>query len=74
MRINTRTGSLDLTKRERQTLADCKALLLAIAKHGCGDVAESASDAADGLGVVQRELECTPFPVAPDGEEVKAPY
>ena len=71
MRINTRTGSLDLTKRELQTLADCKALLLAIAKHGDGDMEESADAAADAVGVVQATL-AGPVPVA--GEIVNAPY
>ena len=65
MRINTRTGSLDLTKRELQTLADCKALLLQIAKHGDGNICEAAETTADGIGGVQKSLSDVGEPVAP---------
>ena len=56
MRINTRTDSLELTKREHQTLADAKSLLLQISKHGSGEMAENAAQAAEDIGVVQSNL------------------
>jgi hypothetical protein len=73
MRINTRTGSLDLTKREQQTLADCKALLLQIAKHGDGAVSDMAEGAADEVSNVQAALAGSVL-VAPDGEVINPPY
>lgn len=56
MQVNTKTGQCKLTKREQQTLADAKALLLQIAKHGEGRLTESADFAADKIGEVQQVL------------------
>lgn len=56
MRINTRDGSVELLKQERKTLADCKALLVQIAKHGSEELAESADQGADYIGVVEATL------------------
>ncbi len=56
MRINTRNGNLDLTKREHQTLSDAKELLLQLSKHGSGSLAENAAQAAEEVGCVQGEL------------------
>jgi hypothetical protein len=65
MRINTRTGSLDLLKREEQTLADCKALLVQIAKHGDGALSDMAEGAADEVGNVITALKGEPALVPP---------
>ena len=53
MRINTKTNSLDLDKREHKTLADCKALLLQIAKHGDDELMGRADVGADQIAAVQ---------------------
>ncbi len=53
MRINTRNETLDLTKREHQTLLDARSLLLQISKHGDGELAENAAEAAEAIGLVQ---------------------
>lgn len=74
MRINTRTGSLDLTKRELQTLADCKALLFAISKHGTGDLEGAADEAAECIGAVQAALSGKEIVLTPSGEIANAPY
>ena len=65
MRINTRTDKLDLTKQEERDLARAKKLLVDIAKHGNGTLADVADVAADKIGEVQRELTAEP---------VAAPY
>jgi hypothetical protein len=72
MRMNTRTGSLDLTKRELQTLADAKALLLQIAKHGDGAVVDMADGCADEIGNIQAAL--AGEVVMAGGEIINPPY
>lgn len=50
MRINTRLDRIELTKQEERTLESAKALLLKLAKHGDGDLAEAAETAAEAVG------------------------
>lgn len=64
MRINTKTDKIELTKRERQTLTDAKALLLQIAKHGPAAVTDSANDCAECIGEAMDALDGK-VPVAP---------
>jgi len=73
MRINTRTGRIELTKRERETLANAKTLLLQIAKHGDGAVCDMADGAADEVGNVQASI-AKVEPEEKSEEIVKAPY
>lgn len=73
MQVNTKTGACKLTKREQQTLADCKALLLQIAKHGADEVSDMAEGAADEIGNVQSALAGAVL-VGSDGELVNPPY
>lgn len=56
MTINTNTGKLSLTKTEQTLLAKAKALLLKIGKHGDGDMADAADEAAEDIGTVQGHL------------------
>ena len=71
MQVNTKTGQCKLTKREQQTLADCKALLLQIAKHGSGQLCNRAEEGAEDLGAVQACL--NPLVLA-DGEVLSTGY
>ncbi len=50
MQVNTRTGKIELLKRERETLSHCKALLLQIAKHGDDKISDDAETCADLVG------------------------
>jgi hypothetical protein len=65
MRINTKNDKIELTKRERQTLADAKALLVKLAKHGDGALADMAEGAADEVGNVMAALKGEPALVPP---------
>lgn len=56
MQINTRTKSLELTKTELGVLSKAKSLLLLLAKHGEGELAESAETAVEAIGEVQTGL------------------
>ena len=56
MTINTNTGRLSLTKTEQNLLAKAKALLVKIAKHGEGDTALAADNAADSIADVVADL------------------
>jgi hypothetical protein len=64
MRINTKTGKIELLKRERQTLTEAVALLLQISKHGDNSVVDTANDCAECIGEIQERL---------DGKELVAP-
>lgn len=57
MRINTRTGKIELLKRERETLTDCKSLLLQIAKHGDEKISDDADTCADLVGGISRYMD-----------------
>jgi hypothetical protein len=52
VRINTRLDRIELTKSETKSLETAKALLVKLAKHGDGILAEASDAAADAIGVV----------------------
>jgi hypothetical protein len=60
VRINTRLDRIELTKSETKSLETAKALLVKLAKHGDGILAEASDVAADKIGEALAALKGEP--------------
>ena len=56
MVVNTKTGEMKLTKRERDILQSAANILAQIEKHGSDGVSHKAEDAVTTLGVLLESL------------------
>lgn len=66
MRINTKTGKVELLKQEQECLDKAYVVLTRLAKHGDGELEDAASEASGGLEKVIQVLKGVP--------EVEMPY
>ena len=65
MRINTKTGSVEMTKQEQAALDKAYRVLAGLAKHGEGELEEAAVPAKDALETVIQVLKGLPAVEAP---------
>lgn len=65
MRINTRDGSVELTKQEQASLDKAYRVLAGLAKHGSDDLEKAAEESRDSLERVIQVLKGVPAVEAP---------
>lgn len=69
MRINTRTGKIELTEREKKSSATYLQLVAAVEKHGNDEQSDQAHEVYEAVHELNRRL-FTSEPVNAEGEPV----